>query len=86
MVVGRAYVKHRFSHTDGIVSDDSHEFADVRLLREHEHEWVSRLSNDHDDFKSWVLMLRDSIVMLLTLFYQGDAVLYRYSSNRNSWS
>jgi len=41
IVVGRAYVKHRFYHTDSVASDDSHEFADFRSLREGEHGPVS---------------------------------------------
>jgi hypothetical protein len=36
IVVGGAYVKHRFYHTDSVASDDSHEFADFRSLREGE--------------------------------------------------
>jgi hypothetical protein len=71
IVVGRAYVKHRFSRTDGIASDDSHEIADFRLLREHEHRQRSQLPNGHggDDFSFCIVMLHDSIGMLRTLLY-----------------
>jgi len=37
IVVGRAYVKHRFSHTDSITANGSHESADFRSLRQREH-------------------------------------------------
>jgi hypothetical protein len=36
IVVGRAYVKHRFSHTNCTASDVSRRFAHLRSLREHE--------------------------------------------------
>ena len=85
IVVGRAYVKHRLSHVDSIASDDSHELADFRSLREREHRPVSQLPNDHggDDFNFCILMLRDSIGMLRTLSYASVTILHWYAFNRN---
>ena len=30
-------------------------------------------------------MLRESIVMLRTLFYESDTILYKHALNRNDW-
>jgi hypothetical protein len=55
------------------------------LLREHEHACLPRLPDDHggDDFNFCVVVLRDSIGMLRTLFYENDTILYSYAFNRN---
>ena len=46
---------------------------------------MSRLPYEHGgvDFSFWVVMLRDSIVMLRTLFDESDTILYRHAFNRN---
>jgi hypothetical protein len=84
ILVGRAYAKHRFSHTDGIASDNSYEFADFGLLRAHEHGHVSQLPLDPDgvDFCFWVVMLCDPIGMLCPLFYQDEDILCRRALTR----
>jgi hypothetical protein len=45
---------------------------------------MSRLPYEHGgvDFNFWVVMLRDSIVMLRTLFYDSDAILFTFAVNR----
>jgi hypothetical protein len=46
---------------------------------------MPQLPDDHggDDFNFCVVVLRDSIGMLRTLFYENDTILYSYAFNRN---
>jgi hypothetical protein len=55
------------------------------LLREHEHACMPQLPDDdgRGDFDFFIVVLRDSIRMLRTLFYENDIVLYSYAFNRD---
>ena len=48
---------------------------------------MSQLPYEHDrgHFNFWVVMLRDSVGMLRTVFYESDAILFTYAVNRNGW-
>ena len=74
------------SHTDRAASSVSGGFARLRLLRDHEHRPMSQLPDDdwRDDFSPWVVVLRDPIRMLRTLFCESDSILYEYAFTRNS--
>ena len=41
--------------------------------------------HDRDDFNFWIVMLRDSVVMLRTVFCKSDAILFTYAVSRNGW-
>lgn len=85
IVVGHAYVKHRFSHTDRITSNGSYQSADFRSLRDDQHHrHVSQLPDEHGrDVNFWVFVLRDSIGMLRTLPYENATVPCRYAFDWN---
>ena len=48
---------------------------------------VSQLPDEHDrdGFNFWVVMLRDPVDMLRTVFYESDAILFTDAVNRNDW-
>jgi hypothetical protein len=48
---------------------------------------MSELPHEHDpdDFNFCIGMLHDSIVMLRTVFYESDAILFTHAVNRNDW-
>ena len=81
---GGTHPKYRGFHTD-CTSARSGGFDPLRLLRENERRQMPQLPYEHDrdDFNFWVVMLRNSVVVLRTVFYESDAILFTDAVNRN---
>jgi hypothetical protein len=59
-----------------------------KLLRGHQYGPVSQLPHRHgrNAFRFCIDMLRDSIGVLRTLFYQGESFRYTDAANRDGWA